>query len=243
MKRQQTSSPPHFSSRLLMACLLGCFLFGGSPLAQAQLSWRIGYNVGWTSSDGFDESIRRFNEARPWLDTQLEEISYLDGFLFGFRIKYFELLWSGKTRLYEVGGIPPGGSPRRWAVDVKQNSVILNGAYPFWTKEEIGLSLEAGASIDYTYNLVRTRQTDEVEWTDAGSARGLSSHAFVNVTWRVARPLSLSVSPYFQIPWFQTDLSDMPGILVPNTPAPAEGEFEERLYVNYGLMLSFYAHF
>lgn len=226
---------------LLLICACLAFLM---PELDAQFSWRVGYNVGLTGNDAFNDVVKRYQANTADYDQPLKELTVLDGFVFGIRVKYFELYWSSKNRLFEADSGPDnnGRAPESLQLDVKQNSVVLSGAYPFYQKE--AWTIEAGGSLDYTYNLARVRRNEEIDWQDSGSNNGLSSHLFVNLIWRVARPISLSVSPYVQMPWFKTNLYALQTQLDPAGASQFnESDFEERVYLNYGLALGIYAHF
>ncbi len=159
--------------KLIIVSIL-LFAFQAQSNAQeAALGLRGGYNMFFSTPDGLNYIVDRYNETRPFLTEEMEHFSYLDGFTYhffgGLANFLVEAGYDHRSQTRFARGIDASGFNQERQLRMVLNTGNLGLAYSFIADEDAFVSAGVRSNIGPLRIKTRIGSEDEVgdlEWEE-----------------------------------------------------------------------------
>ncbi len=189
----------------LLLIVLGCLL---ATASQAQFSVNIGYSAAIYKNPALTEVLRTFNQTeKDTLSQGFRSPYYLHGVQMGVRYKWDDLAVEGSYTFRQNTNAAVFGNP-----DLNPITQKLNTNYNAWSLGITGYVndwLGIGTSFDYTTVRIKNKWSNEKTSTVLLQQNGQSSTVYLVIDFPANNLLSMSLKPFFQLPWAKTDLSQL----------------------------------
>lgn len=206
----------------------------GSTTVVGQLNIKVGYTGGYTSADEVNDIFRRFNDERPFLEEQLNELHILSGLELGLRYRIsssaLEISWANMSAESEALGTDPQGSTFRERAETGIRS------YSVGIDNFIG-DFGFGGSFGTRRLKMKTDISGFDKKREVFKSTGYFSrfHIFYQVT---SNRVSLTFKPYIEVPWGKLNVAGLEKEYFPDSTTPVD-QFDSN-YTLFGISLLFY---
>lgn len=209
-------------SILFLVIILGSY----GLTAQTMLYGGMGYNVSFVNSNAVDFVIDRYNQTRPFLVEEMDEMKVMHwpaavaGVITAKGVTV-ELNWVGRQSTSEAIGEGSVGARERWDIQIRDNHFGIVAGYTYnkdlILKPGILFSLDMGSFKE----LSRVGLASEIERKDfklVDKEFTLGSTISINLLLKGDQfPLAAAIRPYFHIDYIQQDLTSLNQAINPNT--------------------------
>jgi hypothetical protein len=214
--------------------VLFCLLF--SLKAFSQLNIKIGYSASYINSDINNKIFDSYNEARPWLESNFENLHFLHGIQLGFRYKInvaaIEFTWENVTRSRNALGEDPSNG-----VFFEKELFYGMNTFSLGLQNNFG-TFGYGATIDSRIVKVKTNIGTSDQKREIVNESGISSKFYISLNFQSGDFVAMSLQPYIQVPWKDINLFGIENELIENTMNTRD-QFDENL-MTFGITIVFY---
>lgn len=230
----------------LVSLTTGLLLFCLLASAQNHTYFAVGYTLGKAKFDSLNYIIDRYNETRNFLDKEMDNITFPNGFAISFggggnHILY-DFTWSGKHRTVSAQGVDGTGVLVQRDLKFRWNTFNMGLGFVAGGNSKIGagFSFDAGSAKIFT----RVGPADEVgsmDYTRVEKELLLGGSVFLHFLLGGGQGPGLIVKPYYQFPYWRVDLLNVNSTINPSTYFNDSGN-QATSFANFGvtLMLAIY---
>jgi hypothetical protein len=177
-------------------------LFGlASPIAEAQVNLKAGYNISFMSDPGMNEVIQSFGDRQDYTKS-FNKLTWLHGFETGIRYKTgvsaFELTYQNAYQQLKAKGDLNGGTmPYTDKIKVS----IQSGGIGYYASGEVfGL----GADFQFQWYRTKVELTEPIStFKDVQEMKGMRFYCML--TLKGSGSIDASLQPYFVLPFGKFD--------------------------------------
>ncbi len=210
-------------------------IFGLPTLSFGQLNLSVLYSVSSTQPGVHQSIIDQFNEDRPWLNKQFEDIRFLNGYGLGLRYKVdrvaFNARWENQINRITASGEDPSNNE-----DFEQTLFFKLSTYSFGV--ESFFSEHFSIHGNFEFNNARYRsEINDLDRFDLTNDWATGSTFSIGYNFIGGSLMHVSIRPFIHISWTNHDLTELNTALNPDVPATTDLDEE---FLNFGIKLIFY---
>lgn len=216
---------------LYSLCLLFCF-FSSS----AQLNLSVGYTISSVSPDGLESVLDAYNNERPWLRNQMDDVNFLNGYSIGLRYKIdriaFDLKWENQINRSSANGIDPLTDS-----EFDQTLFFRLSTYGIGIESFLTEKISFHGNFEFNRFRVRTEITDISDRFELLNNWTTGSTFSVGYNFVGSNLVHVSLRPYVTFGWTTHALDELSNNL--DLSGSAVDGLEEE-FMNFGLKVIFY---
>ncbi|MGE0635473.1 MAG: hypothetical protein AB7G44_03120 [Bacteroidia bacterium] len=192
------------------------FLFiiasASEAFSQNHLYAAFGYNLGYASLAGLNYNVDRYNITRTWLDEEMGNVHFPNGFTFAVgksgRRFLFDMTWVGRHQTVSASGTQPNGDVGERELKWRMNSFNIGLGAAFlktpYARIAVGVSLDLGT--ERTFTRLKTNGVYDYErFMDLDKNFLVGTTVFVQfIVSTESFPMGLFIRPYIQFPYFKS---------------------------------------
>lgn len=221
-------------------------LFTNFSSAQSHFYGAFGYNLGFAKYDSLNYIIDRYNETRGYLDKQMDNLTFPNGFCLSIggsnRAFLYDFSWVGRHRTVSAQGTDASNVLVQRDLKLRMNTFNMGMGVVGGNASKFGL----GLSFDFGSMKIFTRvaPASEIKSEDFQLIQKelmVSSTFFLHILLGGGQGAGLLLRPYVQLPYWRVDLWETNATINPNTWASDPGYQGVRL-TSFGvqIMLALY---
>jgi len=205
-------------------------------MSLAQLNLSVNVTSGRTSPLGLDNVLDRFNESRPWLQSELGEVDWLNGYGIGLRYKIdriaFNFNWENQVNRTSASGRDPNTNSA-----FEQSLFFKISTFGFGIESFLSERFSLHGSFEFNRFRVRGEVTGLNDRFDLLNNWTTGSTFSIGYNFVGRGLVHVSIRPYLTVSWDEHSLDALDEGINPDLPRtdPINEEF-----LNYGLKVIFY---
>lgn len=217
--------------------LIACVMCIGHISAQGYDYLGLGYNMGFLRSEGLDFVVDRYNETRPYLNDQMEQPRYFDGFAIhggvGRGLLLLNLGYTQQSSKVSAEGTDATATTVQRDLKNKWNTFDLGIGLNIADGDRGAFGLGVNMGLNSEKALTRTGAPDDIgkeKFEEVQKQFKVGFSPFVQIILTGDSGTGLLIRPYYAWSPMTTDYTELNAAINPATaagdPTPLEGDLK-----------------